>query len=581
MSLIDKEKVLGERFGDSAFPIHWESEAEKKLLWVLDDLHCPHPLSPMFFDIGGWWTTCDNMFRRFGTPFASDWIAKNVNGYLYTAAIPADPDLKVDAAEFGARYAPRVPRNPEYAARVGAYLGAVLPVYGREFAAWWRERLVPEMKQNYAYIEGKLEKADEMSLMQLAVLMEDMLDIYDRHWKIHWSLNFAQFSATMNLRAVAEKTRGKVDEVLLGRLQNSTNDRNWDSIEALWKMKVEAKADPVLSAAFRAETAKDVAARLVQSERGRRFVKERVEPYQREFGWHAVWSHEVFFPTLVEDAHPVIELVRGYIETDYDFPKTIAGVRADVESATKEILEGLSGEALDAMRAANEINLLMAPLTPDHHFYIDQGTNAHARLILMAIGKKLVENGALDRPDDVVMLTWYDELRIYMADPKAFDARELVRRRRAEREESYKLHPPAWIGTGTDSQLKFPYLNLWGFPERFYQKEKTFEGKLTGLGASPGVIEGLARVVLKEEEFDEVRAGDILICQMTNPAWVALFTKIAGVVTDGGGTASHASVLSREFGIPCVVGTNTATRDFRSGDRIRVNGSTGVVEIVR
>ena len=82
--------VLGTFLGDDSFPVEW-AEGESELFWVLDDLHCPNPLSPLYFDLGGWWLTCDHMFRRFGTPFASDWVAKNVNGYLYTAAIPADP----------------------------------------------------------------------------------------------------------------------------------------------------------------------------------------------------------------------------------------------------------------------------------------------------------------------------------------------------------------------------------------------------------------------------------------------------------------------------------------------------------
>ena len=70
--------------------------------------------------------------------------------------------------------------------------------------------------------------------------------MHDRHWKIHWMLNFAQLSATLNLRAVMEETHGKIDEVLLGRLQNSANDRNWDKIRALWEMKEEVKADAEL-----------------------------------------------------------------------------------------------------------------------------------------------------------------------------------------------------------------------------------------------------------------------------------------------------------------------------------------------
>ena len=112
---------------------------------------------------------------------------------------------------------------------------------------WWRERFVPEMQRNFDYIEGVLEKKDELSLADMAVLLEDAIDMHDRHWKIHWMLNFAQLSATLNLRAVMEKTHGKIDEVLLGRLQNSANDRNWDKIRALWEMKEEVKGDAELS----------------------------------------------------------------------------------------------------------------------------------------------------------------------------------------------------------------------------------------------------------------------------------------------------------------------------------------------
>jgi pyruvate,water dikinase len=573
------EEILDQFLGDESFPIEWKSEAEKRLFWVYDDLHCPHPLSPMYEDIGGWWLTCDHMFRRFGTPFATDWIYKNVNGYLYTAAVPAEAGLDVTDQRYNTVWRARVPIDPEYPNKIGTYLNAVLPVYGLNFVTWWNERLVPEMKRNFAYLEDALDRQDEMSLMELAVLLEDAIDIHDRHWKIHWMLNFAQLSATLNLRAVMEKTHGKIDEALLGRLQNSAKDRNWDSIEALWKMKEEAKADPELAAIFKAETAKEIIAALEASERGRRFIAERVKPYQKEFGWHAVWSHEFIFPTVYEQMEPVIELVRGYIETDYDYPKTVGALAADIEAASKEILEGLEGEALEEMRAANEINLRMAPLTPDHHFYIDQGANAHVRLVLIAIGKKLVEQGHLDDPNDVVFFR-YNELRVFMADPTSMDGRAIVAQRKAEREKAYTYRPRDWIGTATKSQLAFPYLNLWGFPDKFYRKQAAVAGQITGIGASPGVVEGVARVVLKEEQFDEVRAGDILVCQMTNPAWVVLFTKIVGLVTDAGGTVSHPAVLSREFGIPAVVGTTVATSQIKSGDRIRIDGTKGIVEIL-
>jgi phosphoenolpyruvate synthase/pyruvate phosphate dikinase len=77
-----------------------------------------------------------------------------------------------------------------------------------------------------------------------------------------------------------------------------------------------------------------------------------------------------------------------------------------------------------------------------------------------------------------------------------------------------------------------------------------------------------------------VGKGEILVCQMTNPAWVTLFTKIIGLVADAGGASSHPAVLSREFGIPAVIGTSVATQRIKTGDRVRVNGSTGVVDIL-
>src|SRR5919205_515757 len=255
MAVETRGEVLGSFYGDDGFPIEWEP-GERELFWIFDDLHIPNPVSPMFFDIGGWWLTCDHMFRRFGTPFASDWIAKNINGYVYTAAIPADPSVRAEATEYQARYAPRVPRDGAYAGAIGAYLGFVLPHYADNFLDWWQNRLRPEIERNFAYLDGQ--DWDGATYAELAVLLEDAIDIHDRHWKIHWMLNFAQFSATIGLNAVIADVKGEVDPALPGRLQSSVDDRNWDSIEALWRMKEEIKTEETLRAAFAGATAADV-----------------------------------------------------------------------------------------------------------------------------------------------------------------------------------------------------------------------------------------------------------------------------------------------------------------------------------
>ncbi len=570
------KEVLGARHGDEEFPVDWK-EGEKDLFWILDDLHCPNPVSPMFFDIGGWWLSCDHMFRRFGTPFASDWIAKRVNGYLYTAAVPADASVKSEAAEYNNRYVPRVPEDPEYAGKIGAYLGAVLPNYAFNFLDWWRDRLVPEMDRNFAFLDNY--DTDSADLVELAVLLEDAIDIHDRHWRIHWMLNFSQFSATVGLNTTIGEIKGDVDPGLVGRLQSSTEDKNWDSIEALWRMKEEIKDDEELQKAFQSDTASGILGSLQSTESGRKFVAERLAPYQQEFGYKAIWSHEFSFPTWKENPAPILEGLRGYIETDYDYPKAINTVKDDLEAAKKALMEGVEGEDRERLQQALDLSLRMNPLTPDHHFYIDQGTNARLRLVLIAIGKKLAEAGLLDDAEDVMFLR-YNELRIFMFNSDEIDARETVSDRRDELEDSYEVRPPEWLGTATEEALAFPYAALWGFPDKFYRKPPEKAGEVVGLAASAGVVEGTARVVLSLEDADRVETGEVLVCRMTNPAWVVLFTKVSGLVTDAGGATSHPAVVSREFGIPAVVGTSDATARIKTGDTIRVNGATGIVEIL-
>ena len=574
---VDANEVLGTFHGDEGFSVEWK-EGERDLFWILDDLHCPNPISPMFFDIGGWWLTCDHMFRRFGTPFASDWIAKRVNGYLYTAAVPADPSAYGEASEYGSRYVPRVPEGEEYAGKIGAYLGAVLPHYAYNFLDWWRDRLRPEMDRNFAYLDGQ--DKDAMDLIELAVLLEDAIDIHDRHWKIHWMLNFAQFTSTTALNATIEEVKGEGALGLVGRLQSSTDDRNWDAVEDLWKMKEEVKDDEELRLAFQADTAAEILEALRGTEAGQRFVSERLEPHQQEFGYKAIWAHEFAYPTWKENPAPILEAVRGYVETDYDYPKAIGSVKDDLEAAIRELMDDVpEGEEREKLQNALDLSLRMNPLTPDHHFYIDQGTNARVRLVLIAIGEKLVEADLLDDAEDVMFLR-YNELRVLMFDPESIDAREIVSDRRDEQEDAYEVRPPEWLGTATQQALDFPYNSLWGFPDKFYREPAETEGEVRGLAASAGVTEGTARVVTSLEHSDQVKDGDILVCRMTNPAWVVLFTKISGLVTDAGGTVSHPAVVSREFGIPAVVGASDATEKIKTGDRVRVNGATGVVEIL-
>ena len=290
-----------------------------------------------------------------------------------------------------------------------------------------------------------------------------------------------------------------------------------------------------MAKAFTKSTSSDVLAALKESKGGCAFIADHLDPYLRVFGYRSMWAHEFSFKIWKENPAPIIEAVRGYVETDYDFHKDISRIGRDLEAAKAEIMQGVpAGPGRDKLARALELSLKINPLTPDHHFYIDQGTNARVRLVLVAIGKRLVAQKVLLDPEDVMYLH-YNELRAVMAGSFPADVSELVSDRRDQREAAYKLRPRDWVGTATDEALAFPYLTNWGFPEKFYRKPPEADAIISGLPASSGVVEGSARVLVSPDEFEKVQKGEIAVCRMTSPAWVVLFTRIGGLITDAGG----------------------------------------------
>jgi pyruvate,water dikinase len=103
---------------------------------------------------------------------------------------------------------------------------------------------------------------------------------------------------------------------------------------------------------------------------------------------------------------------------------------------------------------------------------------------------------------------------------------------------------------------------------------------LYGLCASQGIAEGPARVVMDYGQLGAVETGDILVCPTTNPAWIPVFSKIKGIITDGGGVLSHAAIVAREYGLPAVVNTREATMLIKTGQKIKVDGNSGAVFIL-
>jgi pyruvate, water dikinase len=126
---------------------------------------------------------------------------------------------------------------------------------------------------------------------------------------------------------------------------------------------------------------------------------------------------------------------------------------------------------------------------------------------------------------------------------------------------------------------------LWGITdetiETWLGDEELDENVVRGYAASPGVVEGVARVLMNVNDIGQIREGEVLVCPVTAPSWGPVFGKIAAAVSDIGGTMSHAAIVAREYGMPAVVGTGQATTKIRTGDRVRVDGDRGIVTILR
>jgi pyruvate,water dikinase len=104
---------------------------------------------------------------------------------------------------------------------------------------------------------------------------------------------------------------------------------------------------------------------------------------------------------------------------------------------------------------------------------------------------------------------------------------------------------------------------------------------IKGHPASPGIVEGPARIVLSNEDLGELKEGEVMFCPITTPSWTPIFPKIKGIVTNVGGSMSHAAIVAREYDVPAVVGTGMATQLIKTGQRVKLDGTKGSVQVLQ
>ncbi|CAB4928939.1 unannotated protein [freshwater metagenome] len=303
----------------------------------------------------------------------------------------------------------------------------------------------------------------------------------------------------------------------------------------------------------------DMATDLWRVSRGRMTKEEFLDHH----GWTVPLGMEIAEPSWRENPDALDGLIATYAGmSDDEEPGSVLGRRADERIAGEQaILSGLpKNKRKGALRAMHQASEYMQVRT------IQKVASAMAWDVFRAAARRMgdlyVEAGMLDDASDVFQLTAAELLGPELpADAKAIVA---DRRRRHDEYLDYRL-PVFWEGD----------------PEVERISQDTSEAPLTveGMGVSPGVVEGVVRVITSPTGA-AVEQGEILVCVTTDPSWVSLMVPASGLVIDIGGPVSHGAIVARELGVPCVINTRTGTSTLKTGQRVRVDGSTGVVEIL-
>lgn len=289
-----------------------------------------------------------------------------------------------------------------------------------------------------------------------------------------------------------------------------------------------------------------------------------LDTFLARHGFHAWQEGELSSRSWREDPTPVHALVESYRARADDADPALAeqermARRLELE---REFLRRLSPASRPGGLLLLRLARTFVPLRGIAKGSFVQSLDV-VRAAARSLGHHLAERGALPDSEDVFYLT-LPELRSGALFCDGTDVAAVVAARRAER--------AAYDG------VEIPTV-FTGVPEATKVVPRPSRDLVVGTGASPGVVEGRARVITRPEEA-VVEEGDVLVAHDTDPSWASLMFLSSALVADIGGVMSHTAIVARELSLPCVVNTGDATKTLTTGDLIRVNGSTGTIEVL-
>lgn len=345
---------------------------------------------------------------------------------------------------------------------------------------------------------------------------------------------------------------------------------------ALWQVAQTILTDSESSKLFQNTSASDLATRYLQANLPSSVQKSIANFFER-YGARGVGEIDIGLPRWGEDPTHIMQVLQSYMQIkDPDKAPDAVFARAaksaeqaatHLESAVRQMHGGFIKSRL--LRWAISRYRALAGMREAPKFFAIRMLNI-IRQGLLQSGQELVESGLLEQPDDLFFLTIreLDELHESNVHPltRALQLRIAERRANYQREHLRKQIPRVLLSDG----------------RTYYEGVRAPEGQegaIIGDPVSPGQVEGTARVIL-DPHSSQLAPGEILVCPGTDPAWTPLFLTASGLIMEVGGMMTHGSVVAREFGIPAVVGVHQATERIKTGQRLRVNGSTGEITLI-
>jgi rifampicin phosphotransferase len=540
---------------DVVFPAPDEIEG----FWNLDRMHAPRPITPLSFDL-----IIETLAAGF-TKAQAEYdcpimvTPKEINHYVYVSFHPVD-----DQAEI----ADRLSRYQET-------LAEKVPKVGKLWDEEWKPVVI---SKNYP---AKTADYSSLSDAEMVTKLEEFVDHMTYQWWIHGHINFVLLSSSAFCDMYDEEMQPKESTEAYQVLQGF-HTRSVDVSRAMWALSRLVKSSPTLSKLFAEKPSNEIVGQLDESEDGRAF-HEQLRTFLEEFGWRSDAVYDLADIPWREDESIALSSIAGFVGLDdTEDPELL--YRKAVSQRERLLAEARSKlsnepEKLEKFNELYEAARYSFPVTEDHAFYIDQLGVGVFRRFALAVGQRLVDKGVVDQPDDVFFLRGTEVPDALL---KGGDRRAEVAARRATFEAAGKVVAPGAVGTPPEIPADAPsdpfmdaivYRLLGMVPP----DDNPDPNIIRAVAGSPGVVTAKARVVRSLAEAQDLEEGEVMVCEMTLPPWVPLFSIAGAVVADVGGVLSHCAIVAREFGVPAVVGAVTGTTAIKTGQTITVDGNNGLV----